>query len=334
MVSVLHVLLTLLKILGIAILIILAILLAVLLLVLFVPVRYKAKGIFEGKNIDAGVNVTWLFNFLHFRVAYKYSEPLHLRLRVIGIPIYDNLRKNGESNNEEEDDFSQYEPIDNSEWEEARERAKKIAEDYDDYDATYEPIKTEEELENEKINETSKSDNKTITDTKVFTETDENSNKGKVLLNKIVDKIKSIYSKIKFTVEKIYGIIKKVKANFDYYVKLINLESTKAAFRKCKKQIVKILKLLCPRKYKVNLHLGFEDPATMGEVLAVWGMLYPFHMGKIDIRPEFDTAVIEGNFTAKGHICVVSIIKAACILYFDKNIKLLIRRLKRGTNNN
>jgi hypothetical protein len=72
----------------------------------------------------------------------------------------------------------------------------------------------------------------------------------------------------------------------------------------------------------------------MGEVLAVWGMLYPFHMGKIDIRPEFDTAVIEGNFTAKGHICVVSIIKAACILYFDKNIKLLIRRLKRGTNNN
>jgi hypothetical protein len=342
MVSVLHVLLTLLKILGITILIILAILLAVLLLVLFVPVRYKAKGIFEGKNIDAGVNVTWLFNFLHFRAAYKYSEPLHLRLRVIGIPIYDNLKR-GKKPVDEEDDFSQYEPIDNSERDKASEKANKPADEDDDDFSSYEPIKTadtqeddtpeEDKPENGKNSETSQSDNKTITDTKVFTETDENSNKGKVLLDKIVDKIKSIYSKIKFTVEKIYGIIKKVKANFDYYVKLINLESTKAALRKCKKQIVKILKLLCPRKYKVNLHLGFEDPSTMGEVLAIWGMLYPFHMGKIDIRPEFDTAVMEGNFNVKGRICVVSIIKAACILYFDKDIRLLIRRLKRSTNN-
>jgi hypothetical protein len=71
----------------------------------------------------------------------------------------------------------------------------------------------------------------------------------------------------------------------------------------------------------------------MGEVLAIWGMLYPLHMGNVDINPEFETAVMEGDFYLKGRICIISILKAACILYFNKNIKLLIKRLKRETNN-
>jgi hypothetical protein len=302
MVSVLHVLLTILKILGIAILIILAILLAVLLLVLFVPVRYKAKGNFEGKNIDANANVSWLFNFLHLRAGYKYSEPFHLQFKILGIPLIDNLREKKPKK-------------------EKNKNKTEIAREEDD---KYEPIIQDKPVDKN-------SENKTITETKLFTETDENSIKERK--NVISEKISSITCKINSTYRKIHDTAIDVTNNIEYYVKLVNQERTKAAFELCKKQIFKLLKLLCPRKYRINLHLGFEDPSTMGEVLAIWGMLYPFHMGKIDIKPEFETAVMEGDFIIKGRICIVSILKAACILYFNKNIKLLIKRLKRETNN-
>jgi hypothetical protein len=272
-------------------------LLAVLLLVLFVPVRYKAIGKFEEKNIDVSAHVSWLFNLLHFRAVYKHSDPFRLQFKIMGLPIYDNQRKK---------------------------RAKKPKLEENTVDDSVTSDAEPYEYEKNEIQE-----NKDIINSKVFTETDENNIKEKK--KGISVKIAGVFNKIKFTIIKLCDTIKDIKDNVEYYVKLINLESTKEAFRLCKKQIFKLLKLLCPRKYRVNLHLGFDDPSKMGEILAIWGMLYPWHMGKIDIKPEFETAVMEGNFTVKGRICIISIIKAACIIYFNKNIKLLIKRLKRKT---
>jgi hypothetical protein len=72
----------------------------------------------------------------------------------------------------------------------------------------------------------------------------------------------------------------------------------------------------------------------MGEVMAVYGMLYPWHLGKVEILPEYGVAVMEGGFYVKGRICMVSLIKAACIIYFDRNVKLFIKHLKRSNNIN
>jgi hypothetical protein len=316
MVSVLHVLLTILKILGIAILVILGIVLAVLILVLFVPVRYKAKGSFEGKNIDVGANVSWLFKLIHFRVGYKYSEPFHMKLKILGIPIYDNLKEKKPKKSKNKEKSKKEVEIDNV----------VINDEKDD----------KQKVEN--------SENIGETEPKVLIEYDENKIEEGAKENihenvhekktGIFSKIAGVFKNIKFTFEKICDTIKKIRDNIEYYIKLLNLESTKAAFELCKKQIFKLLKLLCPRKYHVNLHLGFDDPSTMGEVLAVYGMLYPWHMGKVEILPEYDVAVMEGNFYVKGRICIVSVIKAACIIYFDKNVKLFIKHLKRRNNIN
>jgi len=77
----------------------------------------------------------------------------------------------------------------------------------------------------------------------------------------------------------------------------------------------------------VKLHLGFEDPATMGNVLAVWGMAYPFHMGKVDIQPEFDKKIIEGTFWFKGKISFYVFVWTVWLLLTDKNIKQLRKQL-------
>ena len=65
----LHLLLLILKILGILLLVILGIILAVLLLVLFVPLRYKADVEFDGKP-RGNVLVSWLLRLITVRVSY------------------------------------------------------------------------------------------------------------------------------------------------------------------------------------------------------------------------------------------------------------------------
>ncbi len=85
---------------------------------------------------------------------------------------------------------------------------------------------------------------------------------------------------------------------------------------------------MAPRKFRVNLHLGFEDPAVMGQVLAVWGMLYPLHLGAVDIQPEFDQVVLEGDFSFQGKVSVIVFVHAGCVLLFNKDLKGLIKSLR------
>lgn len=79
----------------------------------------------------------------------------------------------------------------------------------------------------------------------------------------------------------------------------------------------------------MNLHIGMEDPAAMGDLLGVWGMLYPIHQGHIDICPDFDQAVLEGEFYCKGRITVYIYIWTVMIILFDKDIRRLRKCLVR-----
>ena len=63
-----HILLVILKIIGIVLLVILGLLLGILLAVLFIPVRYKAEGSYHGQLL-LSVCATWFFHILAFRAA-------------------------------------------------------------------------------------------------------------------------------------------------------------------------------------------------------------------------------------------------------------------------
>ena len=91
-----------------------------------------------------------------------------------------------------------------------------------------------------------------------------------------------------------------------------------------------IFKNLKPKKFQVNLHLGFDNPELMGKIMAVNGMLYPVHLGKIAILPEFEQNIVEGNFIIKGRISIYIYVWTALFVLIDKDIKLLIKRLKRN----
>lgn len=308
----LSIILTILKIIGVSILVILGIILFLLLIVGFVPVQYRGKGTYQNKAIYVEGRATWLLHAVTALAVFENGKPFHICLRVLGLRIYDNVRPAKVRS------FQKNKKV---------KKTKNKSEDVGEIQAA--SISDTNDTDNEKTVEKSLSVQK-IED---FEDSPKDKNIFKKFFQKLrifLTKIVNFFKNITFTFHKICDTIDKVLANIKYYLDLLQLDRTKLAFASCKKQFLRVFKSIVPKKYRINLHLGFDDPSVMGEVLAVWGMLYPFHQGNIDIQPEFEQSVIEGDFYFKGRISIYVFVRAVCILLFDKNIKLFIKQLKQG----
>lgn len=307
------VLLTILKIIGITLLIILGIILLVLLFILFVPVRYRAKGVYHDRDdFTAEGHITWYLHMISAKAVYCAGQPFHLYLKVLGIPVYDNLKPNSRKPRNKKAKSTQAKPDSVNELQAASNDSQNSTDDF------------REQQEETDSSEFVFSEGKPSADAEL-----------KVQKNSLFKNIKTwienfvnLFKNIKFTIRRICDTIIRIKNNIGYYLKVLQLESTKQAFATCQKQISRIFRNLSPKKFQARLHLGFDDPSVMGDVLAVWGMLYPWHQGNIDIQPDFENPVMEGDFLIKGRVSIYVLVWTALILLFDRNIKLLIKHLK------
>lgn len=312
------ILFTVLKIIGIALLIIFGLVLFILLLILLVPVRYSGSGSYQDGLLAGGLRASWLLHLVSVRGEFqnKNEQVLHIYLKIFGIPFYDNLRERSPKRKHKKVKSTKNKTEGSSEIQAAEEIIP---------ETDYAKEQSSDFVENSNTEaDTAQADD--------FPKKIVNRNGRKI---GIIHKIKNIFTNfvkffknIKFTFNKVCDTIVKIKCNIKYYLKVLQLDSTKRAFSACQKQLVHVLQKVLPRKYRVNLHLGFDDPAVMGEVLAVWGMFYPLHLGNIAIQPEFEQSVVEVDLSFQGHVSAVVFVRAACILFFDKDIKRLIRHLR------
>ena len=75
--------------------------------------------------------------------------------------------------------------------------------------------------------------------------------------------------------------------------------------------------------------IGTGDPASTGQVIAIYGILYPLLGNHIDIIPDFEQQIVEGDLLIKGKITLFRLVKTAWIVYFNKDLRRLIKLLKR-----
>ncbi len=365
------VILTILKILGLILLILLGILILVVCLVLFIPVRYRIEGDYQSSKATVSSRVTWLLHFVSARILMEYENAfsLHIAVRVLGIPIFDNKKKAAKKKKKEskEAGYNPEEPSPDGTDTEIQAASTDNSdnsgnsESNNEESASWQRSDLEElELEGTKVRET-KGEESEILESKILeseileteieeaeieeaeieeaeikeVEIEESKNEAdkKSLFEKlyiIFGKFMQFIENIQYTFHKLCDTIVKIRDNLNYYLDLLQKQSTTRAIGTCKTQLMRIAKSLSPQKFQVNLHLGFEDPAVLGEILAVWGMLYPFHQGRIDIVPEFGQTILEGDILLKGKISLFVYLKVALILFFDKNIKQLIKQIKRS----
>lgn len=109
------------------------------------------------------------------------------------------------------------------------------------------------------------------------------------------------------------------------YLELVKSKRFKKAFELCKDTLVKLLKHILPRKWWVRANLSFDDPETTGKVLGITGALYALFYKHIHVTSDFTGEHIDVDAYFKGHLTTVKILYLAANVYFNKNIKKLIK---------
>ena len=82
-----HLILGILKIIGIILLILISILLLILLAIAFVPVRYFVQGKFSGDETYANVKISWLLHIISFTFSIDRTAKSKIAVRLFGIKL-------------------------------------------------------------------------------------------------------------------------------------------------------------------------------------------------------------------------------------------------------
>lgn len=112
------------------------------------------------------------------------------------------------------------------------------------------------------------------------------------------------------------------------YVELYKTDEFKKAYALCKDKIIKLLKHILPGRWNITCDYSFDDPATTGSVLGFVSVLYPFISKHIDVTTDFGKPHIDAKGYAIGHICIAKVLILGGMVYFNRNIKKIIRLIK------
>lgn len=389
MIDMLHILLLILKIIGITLGILIGIILLALCLALFVPIRYrlrverteetdaldaagnKAAGEAEAAAhppVEVMAKVTWLLHFINIRLTY--SNELKIRLRLLFFTIFKipskpkkkegkarKAKKRGASKKADKDKTTakdaEPEKADSQEYasksdmaEQAEQTGESEQTNKSDKISRAEMVNTPENTIRSKSTSAS-DDNKAISEADKANRTNNTSNDytgqqkedgeddgqdapPKLSLKEKFIKICGFFKNIWYTIRTICDRIKNIFENIEYYLDIIKSDTFKASFALCRGELVKVLSYIKPRKFEGELVIGTGDPASTGQIIAYYyAILYPFIGTHLRVVGDFEQKRVEGLVLIKGKIKLFTIIKAALRIYFNKDIKKLLKLFKK-----
>lgn len=351
--TILHIILLILKIIGITLGILIGIILLVLCAALFVPMRYRmeitrTEG--EGKPpIEVTAKFSWLLYVINAVVIY--SSELKLKLRVLFITIFkipskrkkskkntgrrvkNKTGKRSKNKDKSEKSFknksekkSRDKSTDNVTLEEKQKNISEyvIKEEKNNSDDSKKNKKSEEIADKFEKNASIEADHfSQQTDNEEDTE-------QKLSIKEKLIKIWDFFKNIPYTIGEICDRIKSVSENIEYYMDILKDDMFKAAFGLCKGELISIFSYIRPRTIKADLIIGTGDPAATGQLIAYYyAVLYPFFGSDVTVVGDFDNKRIEGTVFIKGKVKLFTFLKAVIRIYFNKDIKSLLKLFKK-----
>lgn len=304
---------TILKVIGIILLVVLVLILTALLCVLFVPVKYRAVGSFDNTDIRAKAHASWLFHLFALHIEYADETDGYIRLVFVKKGLFaDSLGDNYEAFNDDVmDDAAKTETEDKVSENTGNEH--KIPADESEHI-------TDEQAEDECTARTH-NEYRSVTD-----ENQHIKKQTKPTHKKTYKKPhkKSHKKQFKDKSDKIKNCIYKLKREYSD-------ERNKAAFSHLKKELFIILKRICPRKLKLIMVYSTGSPDTTGISLGILACFPVGYTNRWRITPDFESENLyaKGSFDIKGHVIVISILAATLRILFDKNCRRLYNRISR-----
>ncbi len=321
------ILLTILKVLGILLLILLSALILLILLVLFVPVRYRVRlcrKAEDGIPITIDLKVTWLMHLIN--ASFSYPKAAFLKVRLLCFTVFRSDKKKTASAPSEKKKKHKEIKTENQ-TDEGMTTPQKTAPEPKPPKYRSGPENTESTENAEKANaaEDAKEETKKETQGTVFSKI----RRGLERCKEFFQKLLSLFQNIRYTITRICDKIKHIVNHIQYYMKILKSDTFSRAWTVCSGQALSLLKSILPGKFTGSLVIGTGDPAGTGQVLAAYGMLYPLLGNHINVTPDFERQIIEGELFIKGKITIFKGLKTAWKIYFNRDLRRVIQLFKR-----
>lgn len=305
----LTILLKILSTLGIILLCLLGLLALLAVLVLFFPVSYRLYGRRDAKtsDVEAWVRIRWLFGL--FKADWRYPEPGRMTAKLFGFTIYDAGKKAVPHSQETDRKPKQKKPSSHKASAGGETTKHRPTEDAGGF--SKECASDSGQTDAPDASQSIPADN------------------CQTWAERILSRIAGFFEKIKYTILKICGRIKDIFENFEYYRNLLQDEEIRLLLGHARQRLGKVIKSVRPRKIKADIHFGTGSPDTTGYALGVYGMLSSFLGNTINVTPDFEEAVLEGEIYLAGRITIFVLLMNGSKLLFDRRLRLFIKRLKR-----
>ena len=295
----LHILWLILKFILILLGIVLGLILLAILLILFCPVRYRASGTKEQddwKKIRGEGQVSWLFHGVVLRAVWAEGN-LQTSFRLFGIPVDKILNRRKKVKDYAGSEEIPEKPV-NAE-------AEKMISSPVDSQLQDAPEKPQQETDSDKK--------------------EKKTSPVRKLLSGIQSKRKRIWDRI----HHIRATLGRVGTQITWWRDFLEHPKVQAGISLVWTHAKFLIRHVLPTRMDGEITFSTEDPSITGAILAVLGMTIPFHKNCVGVRPLFSGEnYCQGNVRIKGRIYGIVFVRAAVSIYFNKNIKYVIRRWK------
>ena len=326
-----HILLLILKIIGLVLLILLAFILILLLTVLFTPLRCTLKASIDNspESAQGSVRFHWLFHLIsgeaswqdgeltwHFRAAWKkYSNADE--------PVPDPVKTEDHTPKPKDSasvpahaDTPAYIPVVKTEKTEDPEKSvisdqpeEPKKEQLDDHKAGDEHIK-------------SHSGSKTAA-------ARPQAGKKPSRIMQFINRIRSAFQRIKYTFQRLCDKIKALENKKERISRFLGNDIHQKAFSRLIRETRGLLKRLRPKRASIDITFGFEDPAHTGYTLAGISLIYPVIGEYTYLTPDFEHKVLKGNVFIKEKIRLIYAVIFAWNMLLDRNVRTTYRHLRK-----
>lgn len=328
----LHIIIFILKIIGILLLVILGLILLLVSSVLFVPITYKVRAERKDGVIQVRAVTGWMFRLLsvHYRL-HTSQEPMQLlQGRILGIPVWKPLEPKKEK----------------------PKKAEKKSKEKQSKPKQMEAKQLEQKAEvksSDKAKERLKKDLTPGTAVATIPQPESEVSRQEQPQDKQAQTKpprQSILKKLLYAIRRIYGKITAIgRGLFSLVVKLLhmpekasetigtltdfwNLEENVKARESIWRELKFLWKHSRPRKADLTLHFGFEDPSWTGQCMGVLSILNVWYPGRIFLKPEFEQEIFEGTLYIKGHMMLAVPLLSIFRLWRDENVMKMYRRFR------
>ena len=312
--------LTILKILGILLLVVIGLLILGILAILFVPLRYDGKISYNDKNQCVATQITWLFRLICIEGGYQ--EKVYARARLLWFTLW--KWKADEKENDKEDhlesaDYSE-EELDRlleerSQKEESKEETKEETKEAKVIEETLDEPDAEENLTEVQPTEVE------------LNEAKSKEAKSKEAESKEAESTEKKPKKIQF--QQIGKRIKEIKEKIKHIKEMASDQRIHRAVLLLIDGAWKMVRHSLPRKIKGRAKFGFEDPSTTGQILTYVSLLYPCYAKSVELVPMFTEKVIDLDLYFRGRVRLFSLIWICVKIWFDRNFRYLYKKVKK-----